>query len=64
MAEMLKGATSFTTANLDNIYNGWSALPSLQSNVPFECPPCYNATAGRAVLTGTYNWSITDGGVC
>ena len=64
MANMFLGDTSFTTANLDNIYNGWSALPSLQSNVPFECPPCYNATAGRAVLTGTYNWSITDGGVC
>jgi len=64
MANMFLGDTSFTTANLDNIYNGWSALPSLKSNVPFECPPCYNATAGRAVLTGTYSWTITDGGVC
>jgi len=64
MGGMFNGATSFTTTNLNNIYNGWSTLPSLKSYVSFECPPCYTATAGRAVLTGTYNWSITDGGVC
>jgi len=64
MTLMFNGATAMTTANLNNIYNGWSALPSLQSNVPFECPPCYTATAGRGILTGTYNWTIIDGGVC
>lgn len=64
MSGMLIDATSFTTTNLDNIYNGWSALPSLQSNVPFGASVCYTATTGRGILTGTYNWTITDGGVC
>ena len=64
MSGMLIDATSFTTTNLNNIYNGWSALPSLQSNVPFGASVCYTATTGRGILTGTYNWTITDGGVC
>jgi surface protein len=64
MALMFSGAGSFTTTNLDNIYNGWSALPSLKTNVPFSAPPCYTAVAGRGILTGTWNWVITDGGLC
>ena len=64
MSGMLTDASSFTTTNLNNIYNGWSALPSLQSNVPFGASVCYTATTGRGILTGTYNWTITDGGVC
>ena len=64
MALMLSGATSFSTTNLDNIYNGWSALPSLKTNVPFAATPCYTASAGRNILTGTYGWVITDGGLC
>jgi surface protein len=58
--------TAFSTTNLNAIYNTWSTLPTLKSNVRFGAPVCYSssASAGRAVLTGTYNWIITDGGVC
>ena len=64
MSNMFQSNNSLTTTNLNNIYNGWSALPSLQNFVTFNAVPCYTATAGRAILTGTYGWNITDGGVC
>ena len=65
MSNMLTGATSFSSANLDRIYKTWSTL-TVQTNVSFGAAPCYNpsAAAGRAVLTGTYGWNITDGGLC
>jgi surface protein len=67
MTFFLSNATSFTSTNLDNIYNGWSALPSLQSTVTFDAESiCYNssAQAGRDILTNTYGWIITDNGIC
>jgi len=66
MISMLSNSTQFSTTNLDAIYNSWSALPSLQTGVNFEAYPCYDssASAGRAILTDTYGWIITDGGVC
>lgn len=59
-----KTATTFSAANLDAIYNGWSAQ-SVQSslNISFGTAK-YSAagTAGRNYLTGTKLWTITDGG--
>jgi surface protein len=56
---------TFSTTNLDAIYNGWSALPSLQNNVTASFGTAkYTsaAAAGRNTLVTTYNWKITDGG--
>jgi surface protein len=67
MTFFLSNAASFTSTNLDNIYNGWSTLPSLQSTVTFDAESiCYNssAQAGRDILTNTYGWIITDNGIC
>ena len=62
----LSGATGFTSTNLDALYNSWSALPSLQNNVTFTASTCHTSAsdAARATLTGTYNWTLEDGGVC
>lgn len=63
MASMFNGVT-LSTVNYDAILNGWSAL-TLKTAVPFsggssKYSSC--AVAGRAILTGTYGWTITDGG--
>jgi surface protein len=68
------GTGMFTNATLSNAnYNGllagWGAQVPL-TNVTFSggnshydsTSGGYNGTAGRAVLTGTYTWTITDGG--
>ena len=65
--EFLAFATplTFSTTNLNAIYNGWSALPSLQNNVTASFGTAkYTsaAAAGRNTLVTTYNWKITDGG--
>lgn len=61
-----KTFSDYSTTNLDAIYNGWSALPSVQSgrNITFNTIK-YTAggAAGKAILTGTYLWTITDGGI-
>lgn len=60
-----KTPATFSAANLDAIYNGWSAQ-SVQSslNISFGTAK-YSAagTAGRNYLTGTKLWTITDGGL-
>lgn len=63
---MLTGCTSFSSANLDALYNGWAALPTLQAGVPFSAATCHTSAsdAARAILTGTYSWTIADGGLC
>jgi surface protein len=61
-----KSFTNFSTTNLDAIYNGWSSLPSLQSgiNITFgTIKYTAGSSAGRLILTGTYGWTITDGGI-
>jgi hypothetical protein len=58
-----KTAASFSTANLDAIYNGWVTVqPS--KNIQFGTAK-YSAAgvAGRNYLTGTKLWTITDGGL-
>ena len=62
----LKTPTSFSTTNLDAIYNGWGSRP-VQPNIVITFGTAkYTATssAGRAILTNTTNlWSITDDGM-
>ena len=56
----------YSTTNLNSIYNGWSALPTLQSGVNISFGTIkYTAggSAGKAILQGTYGWTITDGGI-
>jgi hypothetical protein len=58
--------TTFSTTNLDAIYNGWSTRPVLPSKtITFGTAKRTAAsTAGRAILTGSPNlWTITDGGI-
>ena len=61
-----KTPSTFSAANLDAIYNGWSSR-TLQSGVTISFGTAkYNSTAqaGRDILTGGTNlWNITDGGV-
>lgn len=60
-----KDSTNYSSSYLNNIYNTWSALPTLQSNVTASFGNInYTAAgaAGRNTLVTTYNWLITDGG--
>jgi surface protein len=57
---------TFSSANLDAIYNGWStrAVKPSQSITFGTAKYTSASTAGRAILTASPNfWSITDGGV-
>ena len=59
-----KTPATFSTTNLNAIYNGWSTQsvqPSL--GITFGTAEyTAAATAGRLILTGTALWTITDGG--
>jgi surface protein len=60
-----KTPATFSTTNLNAIYNGWSTQsvqPSLTINFG-QAKYTGAATAGRLVLTGTKLWTITDGGL-
>jgi hypothetical protein len=59
---MFEGA-ALSTHNYDALLNGWGAQ-TLQSGVYFDAGGssyCAGGTA-RDVMTGTYDWRITDGG--
>jgi surface protein len=60
-----KTDATFSTTNLNAIYNGWSTQAVVQGlDITFgtaKYTPA--ATAGRLVLTGTKLWTITDGGL-
>jgi len=60
-----KTPATFSTTNLNAIYNGWSTQavqPSL--DITFGTAKyTAAATVGRLVLTGTKLWTITDGGL-
>ena len=61
-----KTFSNYSTTNLDAIYNGWSSLPTLQSGININFGTIkYTAggSAGKAILQGTYGWTITDGGI-
>jgi surface protein len=54
--------SALSNNNYDAILLGWSQL-TLQSNVTAHFDSAqYTQSAARAVLTDTYNWTITDGG--
>ena len=57
-----KTPATFSTTNLDAIYNGWVTVQTSR-NISFGTAK-YSAAgvAGRAYLTGTKLWTITDGG--
>lgn len=61
-----KTPATFSTANLDAIYNGWSSRPvKTPITISFGTAK-YTAAgaAGRAILTSApNNWVITDGGI-
>ena len=61
--------TPFGTTNYDLLLDsttGWASQSTIQNNVNLSTMPQYtaggNAEAGRNILTGTYGWTITDGG--
>jgi len=58
-----KTPATFSTTNLDAIYNGWVTVQSSRT-ISFGTAK-YSAagTAGRNYLTGTKLWTITDGGL-
>lgn len=61
-----KSPATFSTANLDAIYNGWSSRPVKKPITITFGTAKYTAAgvAGRAILTGApNNWVITDGGI-
>jgi hypothetical protein len=60
-----KTPLTFSTTNLDAIYDGWSTKnPKPNLSISFGTAKYTSASsAGRAVLTGTYGWTITDGGI-
>jgi hypothetical protein len=61
-----KTSTTFSTTNLNAIYNGWSSRPVLASKTISFGSARYTsaASSGRAVLTGApNNWVIADGGI-
>lgn len=61
----LKTDLTFSSANLDSIYNGWSSRP-VQPNISISFGSAKYTSAGaagKAILTGSpNNWTIIDGG--
>lgn len=61
-----KTPLTFSTSNLDAIYNGWSSRPVKPNlSISFGTAKYTSASsAGRAILTSApNNWTITDGGL-
>jgi surface protein len=60
-----KTPATFSTTNLNAIYNGWSTQAVQSSRTISFGTAKYTAaaTAGRLILTGTKLWTITDGGL-
>jgi len=58
-------ANSMSTANYDSLLSGWSSRTQ-QNGVNFDADSFKYSSAGlagRNILTGTYGWIITDGGL-
>jgi surface protein len=57
--------SGLSSANYSAVLTDWSILPSLQSAVVLDTDAqyCDTAQAARDILTTTYSWIITDGGV-
>jgi len=58
--------TALSDANYSSTLIGWAAqAPNIQSNVSLGASGLNydsNAASARALLTGTYGWTITDAG--
>ena len=55
--------TALSIENYDGLLAGWSQL-ALQSGVDFGTGTTqFTDTSAHNILTGTYNWTITDGGL-
>lgn len=69
-ASLMLNSTALNTANYDLLLDsttGWASQATIQNGVTFDAAPAQytlggNAEAGRNVLTGTYGWTIIDGG--
>ena len=61
----LKSTSLFSSTNLDDIYNGWvTKNPKIGITINFGSAKHTSAsTTNKNILTSTYGWSITDGGV-
>jgi surface protein len=66
---LMSSTNAFNTTNYDLLLDsttGWASQSTIQNNVTLSTMPQYtaggNAEAGRNLLTGTYGWTITDGG--
>lgn len=61
----LKTNLNFSSTNLDAIYNGWSALPSLKPNLSISFGTAKYSQTGKpgkdTLLASPNNWTITDG---
>jgi len=62
-------SSAFSTTNYNKLLDsvtGWPSQVTIKHNVIFNAGSAHynsaNAIAGRAMLTGTYGWTITDGG--
>lgn len=64
---MFSGGATLSTANYDALLIAWAAqAPNINSGVTFSggnSKYSSAATSARGVLTGTYSWTITDGGL-
>ena len=58
-----KTPATFSTTNLDAIYNGWVTVQSSRTITFGTAKYSAAGVAGRAYLTGTKLWTITDGGL-
>jgi hypothetical protein len=61
---------TLSTANYDALLIGWSTLSNEETKIPtnlsFHAGNSKYSSAGQAarnILTGTYGWTITDGGL-
>jgi surface protein len=60
---LTKTPATFSTTNLDAIYNGWVTVQSSKTISFGSAKYSAAGTAGRNYLTGTKLWTITDGGL-
>ena len=62
-----KNFLTLSTTNLNAIYIGWAALPSVKPNISIDFGSAWRtaaSTTARNILTSSpKNWSITDGGI-
>jgi surface protein len=58
-----KTPATFSTTNLDAIYNGWINVQSSRSISFGTAKYSASGVSGRAYLTGTKLWTIVDGGL-